>query len=167
MPSRTFTPSPFSNTLSTAGQAIIQAREGGDGVCENAGFVSNYNNCLQCAGPDNVNIWQYYGNSLSAAGEACGFDTEPLDGEQDDVGPATPADSDDGGDDDDAGDDDDSNDSSSSDDSSPTATDDATPSESSPPDAEPTDDDDASDGKSASHSVRTNTAPLQANADGV
>lgn len=93
--------------------------------------MSNYNSCLECAGPDNFDIWQHYGGTLSAVGEGCGFETEPASGSGGDD------DSDDGG--------------SPPDDSEPTATDDASPSETSPPDAEPTNDDDASDGKPTSH----------------
>ena len=47
---------------------------------------------MQCAGPDNIGIWQYYGNGLSKAGESCGLDTEPAEGKQPDVGEAVPAD---------------------------------------------------------------------------
>lgn len=88
--------------------------------------MSNYNSCLECAGPDNFNIWRYYGDTLSAAGEACGFETEPASG---------------------SGDNDSDDSASTPDNSSPTATGDASPSETSPPDAEPTKDDGASDGK--------------------
>jgi hypothetical protein len=54
-------------------------------------FKTNYQNCLQCAGPDNYNIWRMYGNTLSAAGSSCGLSTVPLAGKQDDVGPAVHA----------------------------------------------------------------------------
>ena len=81
----------LTSRLRTTGQAIIQARNGGDGVCTDDAFVSNYENCLQCSGPDNVDIWRFYGNSLSRAGESCGLPTTPLSGEQPDVGPAIPA----------------------------------------------------------------------------
>jgi len=74
-------------TNTPQGNAIRQAREVSD-VCDNKAFQSNYANCLQCAGPDNFDIWKYYGNSVSAAGTKCGLSTEPLSGKQPDVGPA-------------------------------------------------------------------------------
>lgn len=48
--------------------------------CNDAAFVEDYNSCLQCAGPDNFNIWRYYGATLSTAGARCGFSTEPESG---------------------------------------------------------------------------------------
>ena len=72
------------------GQAVIQDRESDD-ICSNEDFLSNYRNCIQCAGPDNVGIWQYYGDTLSDVGEKCDLATEPEDGKKDDVGPAIPA----------------------------------------------------------------------------
>lgn len=48
--------------------------------CNDAAFVEDYNNCLQCAGPNNVNIWRYYGATLSTAGAKCGLPTEPSSG---------------------------------------------------------------------------------------
>lgn len=60
-------------------------------MCNDKDFLSNYKNCLQCAGPDNVVIWQYYGDTLSAAGEKCDLDTKPADGKQNDVAPAISA----------------------------------------------------------------------------
>ncbi|SPO06367.1 uncharacterized protein DNG_09056 [Cephalotrichum gorgonifer] len=80
---------PAYNCHDNCGQAIIEAREGDD-ICNSASFLANYKNCLQCAGPDNVGIWQYYGNSVGAAGKGCGLDSEPLTGKQPDVGPSTP-----------------------------------------------------------------------------
>ncbi|KAH7348229.1 hypothetical protein BKA66DRAFT_447332 [Pyrenochaeta sp. MPI-SDFR-AT-0127] len=56
--------------------------------CDSDAFKTNYNNCLQCAGPDNFNIWRMYGNTLSAAGATCGLETQPKSGKQPDVGPA-------------------------------------------------------------------------------
>ncbi|KAL2108548.1 hypothetical protein VUR80DRAFT_3711 [Thermomyces stellatus] len=141
---------------------------GTDDACDSEAFVSNYN-CLQCAGLDNVDIWQYYGNSLSAAGESCGFDTQPLSGEQDDVGPAIPADSDDGGHNDDSGDDDDSanGERPSSDDGSLTGSGNPdSPSATSPPDAEPTDDGESTgndDGESSSETDDESEAPTSGN----
>lgn len=46
-------------------------------ICDLAEFVEGYNACLQCAGPDEFDIWQYYGRSLSPVGKACGLPSEP------------------------------------------------------------------------------------------
>ncbi|EPE32752.1 hypothetical protein GLAREA_07886 [Glarea lozoyensis ATCC 20868] len=71
-------------------QAIIGSRS--PGYCTNPTFLSNYENCLQCAGPDNVNIWTFYGNSLTRAATSCGgLSTSPLSGPQEDVSVAIPA----------------------------------------------------------------------------
>ncbi|KAI1485755.1 hypothetical protein F5X96DRAFT_658238 [Biscogniauxia mediterranea] len=78
------------NCHDNCGQAIIQARGSAD-VCNDETFLTDYQNCLQCSGPDNENIWRYYGNTLSNTGEQCGLSTEPLSGEQPDVGAAIPA----------------------------------------------------------------------------
>ncbi|KAI1630683.1 hypothetical protein F4809DRAFT_250391 [Biscogniauxia mediterranea] len=78
------------NCHDNCGQAIIQARESAD-VCNDETFLTDYQNCLQCSGPDNENIWRYYGNTLSNTGEQCGLSTEPLSGEQPDIGAAIPA----------------------------------------------------------------------------
>jgi hypothetical protein len=71
------------------GTAISLSRQ--PNKCDNDAFKTNYKNCLQCAGPDNYNIWRMYGNTLGAAGASCGLSTEPLAGKQDDVGPAVRA----------------------------------------------------------------------------
>ncbi|RYP39991.1 hypothetical protein DL767_001925 [Monosporascus sp. MG133] len=81
---------PAYNCHDNCGQAILQARNSDD-VCTDDVFLTNYQNCLQCSGPDNVDIWRYYGNSLTTAAEPCGRPTTPLSGEQPDVGPAIPA----------------------------------------------------------------------------
>ena len=73
-----------------AGTAITISKASSD-VCKDSAFLTDYANCLQCAGPDNDDIWQYYGRSLSKVGETCGLVTEPLSGEQEDVGPAVAA----------------------------------------------------------------------------
>ncbi|KAF2255282.1 hypothetical protein BU26DRAFT_600816 [Trematosphaeria pertusa] len=75
---------PAYNCHDNCGTAITVSREGGD-VCTNEIFLYDYQNCLQCAGPDNYNIWRYYGATLSTVAEGCGLDTEPLSGEQADV----------------------------------------------------------------------------------
>ncbi|KAH8901314.1 hypothetical protein GQ53DRAFT_835168 [Thozetella sp. PMI_491] len=72
------------------GQAIIQARNSAN-VCTDSIFLTDYQNCLQCAGPDNQNIWIYYGTTLTNAATPCGLSTTPLSGTQPDVGPAIPA----------------------------------------------------------------------------
>ncbi|KAF3039993.1 hypothetical protein E8E11_006628 [Didymella keratinophila] len=74
---------PAYNCHDNCGSAITLSR--GADPCNNAVFVTDYNNCLKCSGPDNYNIWRYYGGTLSSAGEKCGLDTEPWAGKQDDV----------------------------------------------------------------------------------
>ncbi|KAF3940799.1 hypothetical protein ABW19_dt0200990 [Dactylella cylindrospora] len=80
---------PAYNCHDNCGQAITASRR--DDKCDNPAFYENYGRCLQCSGPDNENIWRYYGFTLGAAGAECGLSTTPLEGEQDDVGPAIPA----------------------------------------------------------------------------
>ncbi|KAF2683346.1 hypothetical protein K458DRAFT_368570 [Lentithecium fluviatile CBS 122367] len=75
---------PAYNCHDNCGTAITISKAGGD-VCSNDVFLFDYRNCLQCAGPDNYNIWRYYGGSLNSVAVECGLDTEPLSGEQDDV----------------------------------------------------------------------------------
>ncbi|OSS54178.1 hypothetical protein B5807_01496 [Epicoccum nigrum] len=55
--------------------------------CTEQAFVWYYNNCLQCSGPDNYNIWQCYSKMehLNSAGASCGLGTTPLPGKQNDV----------------------------------------------------------------------------------
>ncbi|POS71434.1 hypothetical protein DHEL01_v210170, partial [Diaporthe helianthi] len=72
-------------------QAIIQARNCNATICDDQIFQDDYTNCLQCAGADNEDIWRYYGDSLSGPASSCGLATEPLAGEQDDVGAAVAA----------------------------------------------------------------------------
>lgn len=73
----------------STGSAITLSRQ--PNVCTNPAFKTNYNNCLQCSGPDNYDIWKMYGRTLSSAGASCGLSTEPLAGKQQDVGPAVHA----------------------------------------------------------------------------
>ncbi|OTA88147.1 hypothetical protein M434DRAFT_15098 [Hypoxylon sp. CO27-5] len=82
--------SPSYNCHDNCGQAIIQGRNSAD-VCHDDIFLTDYKACLQCAGPDNQDIWQYYGNSLTRTATPCGLSTTPLSGKQPDVGPAIPA----------------------------------------------------------------------------
>ncbi|KAI1470179.1 uncharacterized protein F4812DRAFT_316703 [Daldinia caldariorum] len=81
---------PSYNCHDNCGQAIIQGRSSKD-VCHDDIFLADYKACLQCAGPDNQDIWQYYGNSLTKTASSCGLSTSPLSGQQPDVGPAVPA----------------------------------------------------------------------------
>ncbi|KAI4868597.1 hypothetical protein F4820DRAFT_409854 [Hypoxylon rubiginosum] len=81
---------PAYNCHDNCGQAIIQGRSSAD-VCNDEIFLSDYQACLQCSGPDNEDIWKYYGGTLSTSAASCGLSTTPLSGEQPDVGPATPA----------------------------------------------------------------------------
>ncbi|KAL7629233.1 hypothetical protein AAE478_000753 [Parahypoxylon ruwenzoriense] len=81
---------PAYNCHDNCGQAIIQARNAAD-VCNDDTFLTDYKACLQCAGPDNEDIWRYYGGTLTSAAASCGLSTTPLTGDQPDVGPAIPA----------------------------------------------------------------------------
>ncbi|KAF2747389.1 hypothetical protein M011DRAFT_58472 [Sporormia fimetaria CBS 119925] len=63
------------------GTPISIAKDGGD-VCGSNAFVEAYNYCLSCAGPENFDIWKYYGRSLGAIAEACGFETNPAGAQQ-------------------------------------------------------------------------------------
>jgi hypothetical protein len=69
-------------TNTHTGTAITLSK--GADPCTNAGFTTQYDACLQCAGPDDVNIWRYYGGTLGKAGAACGLDTQPRAGPQSD-----------------------------------------------------------------------------------
>ncbi|KAL5412550.1 hypothetical protein PMIN04_009802 [Paraphaeosphaeria minitans] len=70
------------------GTAITISKAGGD-YCTDDVFLYDYANCLQCAGPDNADIWKYYGGSLTtAAGKCSGLETQPKSGTQEDVGDA-------------------------------------------------------------------------------
>ncbi|KAI8935880.1 hypothetical protein NX059_007395 [Plenodomus lindquistii] len=82
---------PAYNCHDNCGTAITVSKPPASPPCSDPSFLSNYANCLQCSGPDNYNIWRYYGRSLSVAGAACGLETEPKSGKQDDVGPAAQA----------------------------------------------------------------------------
>ncbi|KAJ9133033.1 hypothetical protein NKR23_g10961 [Pleurostoma richardsiae] len=81
---------PAYNCHDNCGQAIIQARNSDD-VCNDEIFLTDYANCLQCSGPDNEDIWKYYGTTLSASASTCGLSTTPLSGDQPDVGAAIAA----------------------------------------------------------------------------
>ncbi|KAH8592736.1 hypothetical protein B0O99DRAFT_228757 [Bisporella sp. PMI_857] len=59
--------------------------------CANPDFLSQYQSCLECAGPDNFNIWRYYGGTLTTAGSACGLSTTPLSGSASSSSVSTPA----------------------------------------------------------------------------
>ncbi|KAL1880058.1 hypothetical protein Daus18300_001421 [Diaporthe australafricana] len=83
--------SPSYNCHDNCGQAIIEVRNCNATICDDETFQTNYQSCLQCAGPDNEDIWQYYGDSIETAAASCGLDTEPLSGEQDAVGTAVVA----------------------------------------------------------------------------
>ncbi|KAI0842196.1 hypothetical protein F5Y06DRAFT_259228 [Hypoxylon sp. FL0890] len=82
--------SPSYNCHDNCGQAIIQGRSSAD-VCHDDVFLTDYKACLQCAGPDNQDIWQYYGTTLTKDATPCGLSTTPLSGKQPDVGPVVSA----------------------------------------------------------------------------
>ncbi|KAI0012111.1 hypothetical protein F4779DRAFT_569426 [Xylariaceae sp. FL0662B] len=79
--------SPAFNCHDNCGQAVIASKKSDD-VCNDNAFLTDYKNCLQCSGPDNEDIWKWYGNTLTKAAEPCGLSTTPLCGDQPDVGPA-------------------------------------------------------------------------------
>ncbi|KAH8801714.1 hypothetical protein F5884DRAFT_525269 [Xylogone sp. PMI_703] len=81
---------PAYNCHDNCGEAILEARNGGD-ICNDNIFLTDYKYCLQCAGPDNQDIWQFYGPSLTPTASGCGLSTTPLSGKQADVPPALPA----------------------------------------------------------------------------
>ncbi|KAG6365724.1 hypothetical protein INS49_007335 [Diaporthe citri] len=83
--------SPSYNCHDNCGQAIIEVRNCNATICDDEVFQTNYKNCLQCAGPDNEDIWKYYGESIETAAASCGLDTEPLGGQQESVGTAVVA----------------------------------------------------------------------------
>ncbi|PSR79720.1 hypothetical protein BD289DRAFT_442042 [Coniella lustricola] len=76
--------SPLYNCHDNCGMAIEEIQNCGS-VCNDTTFTNDYINCLQCSGPDNQDIWQYYGPELNTTAAACGFSTTPLNGTQDAV----------------------------------------------------------------------------------
>ncbi|KAK7512470.1 uncharacterized protein IWZ02DRAFT_493901 [Phyllosticta citriasiana] len=78
------------NCHDNCGEAILLAKAGCN-VCSDQAFLKDYKNCLQCAGSDNQNIWQYYGPSLTSAAANCSLATAPLTGSQATVPTAIPA----------------------------------------------------------------------------
>ncbi|KAF8846631.1 hypothetical protein BDZ45DRAFT_411664 [Acephala macrosclerotiorum] len=58
--------------------AIIIGRSAAADPCTNSTFLSDYNAYLSCAGPDNENIWQYYGTTLTTYGTECGLSFTPV-----------------------------------------------------------------------------------------
>ncbi|KAI1748983.1 hypothetical protein F4782DRAFT_515297 [Xylaria castorea] len=70
------------------GQAILSARDSKD-ACSNDDFLTNYDTCLKCSGPDNIDIWKIYGQTLSGFGESCGLSTTPVSSGSDDLGSAS------------------------------------------------------------------------------
>ncbi|KAF2462019.1 hypothetical protein BDY21DRAFT_360029 [Lineolata rhizophorae] len=55
------------------GGIITMSRE--DGYCEDPEFEPTLESCLECA--LEMDIWQYYGDSVSEAAEGCGVDATP------------------------------------------------------------------------------------------
>ncbi|KIH91112.1 hypothetical protein SPBR_01960 [Sporothrix brasiliensis 5110] len=81
--------SPLYNCHDNCGQAILEAQTVSS-VCKDNVFLTDYDNCLQCAGPDNGDIWKYYSDALTSAAAACGLATTPAAGSQAAVGTALP-----------------------------------------------------------------------------
>jgi hypothetical protein len=75
--------------VSQSGEAILEEEIAG--FCGSTIFSTDYAACLQCSGPDNEDIWQYYGPYLTAGAVECGSSTVPLSGTQADVATALPA----------------------------------------------------------------------------
>ncbi|KAH8678306.1 hypothetical protein BX600DRAFT_148347 [Xylariales sp. PMI_506] len=65
------------NCHDNCGEAILESESSSD-VCSDTIFLTDYDNCLQCSGPDNENIWQYYGPELTSAAAACSLATTPV-----------------------------------------------------------------------------------------
>ncbi|KAI0551718.1 hypothetical protein F4679DRAFT_582178 [Xylaria curta] len=80
--------SPAYSCHQACGEAILAARASKD-VCSDDDFLANYDTCLKCSGPDNIDIWKIYGQTLSGFGESCGLSTTPVSGSSDDVGSAS------------------------------------------------------------------------------
>ncbi len=56
------------------GAVIVAARQ--EGYCDTANFTTALNACLDCA--FELDIWQLYGDSVSAAATVCGLDAMPV-----------------------------------------------------------------------------------------
>ncbi|KAH9222429.1 hypothetical protein DL95DRAFT_454440 [Leptodontidium sp. 2 PMI_412] len=69
---------PLYECHSACGTAITLSR--GPSPCTDNVFLTDYADCLVCSGPDNFNIWRYYGGTLTTAGSACGLSTTPVSG---------------------------------------------------------------------------------------
>ncbi|KAI1111638.1 hypothetical protein F5Y14DRAFT_305830 [Nemania sp. NC0429] len=82
--------SPEYNCHQACGQAILEVRSSKD-VCGDDVFLSNYESCLECAGPDNLDIWKFYGKSLTGAAASCGLSTTPGSGNSSSTKPTTSA----------------------------------------------------------------------------
>ncbi|ERT00458.1 uncharacterized protein SPSK_09679 [Sporothrix schenckii 1099-18] len=81
--------SPLYNCHDNCGQAILEAQTVSS-ICNDNVFLTDYDNCLQCAGPDNGDIWKYYSDALTSAAAVCGLATTPAAGSQAAVGTALP-----------------------------------------------------------------------------
>ncbi|KAH7330519.1 hypothetical protein BKA65DRAFT_59785 [Rhexocercosporidium sp. MPI-PUGE-AT-0058] len=60
------------------GTAITLSR--GASPCTDVSFLTDYADCLVCSGPDDFNIWRYYGGTLTTAGTKCGLSNTPVSG---------------------------------------------------------------------------------------
>ncbi|KAK4198861.1 hypothetical protein QBC40DRAFT_282921 [Triangularia verruculosa] len=58
---------------SDCGSALGGSRSGRH--CDNSTWIELFKDCLECA--NEFNIWQHYGNGLTAAAEACGLSAVP------------------------------------------------------------------------------------------
>ncbi|CAN8098349.1 unnamed protein product [Discula destructiva] len=73
--------SPLYNCHDNCGEALLEGQNC-PSVCSDTTFLTDYDNCLQCSGPDNADIWQWYGPDLTDYASACGLSTSPLNGTQ-------------------------------------------------------------------------------------
>ncbi|KAK8076318.1 dynactin arp1 p25 subunit [Apiospora phragmitis] len=70
-------------------QSIIASR--GEDPCYDKTFLTDYAVCLSCAGPDNYDIWMYYGSALSKTASSCVLPTTPSTEKTTDVPLSIPA----------------------------------------------------------------------------
>ncbi|KAM7197124.1 hypothetical protein V8F33_005783 [Rhypophila sp. PSN 637] len=79
--------SPKFSCHSNCGSTIAGARI--QGHCSNSTWTELYENCLDCAVEQG--IWDMYGRSVGAAGQACGLSTTPDDGDNSESSTDSPA----------------------------------------------------------------------------
>ncbi|KAH8203034.1 hypothetical protein TruAng_002762 [Truncatella angustata] len=68
------------NCHDNCGNAILEVQAASADICSDNIFLTDYANCLLCAGEDKDNIWKYYGSQLTSAAAGCGLSTTPYAG---------------------------------------------------------------------------------------